>query len=58
MITAREVIQKKRDREDLTAQEIAAFVRGYMSSDIADYQVAAWLMAVYLNGMTPAEHWH
>src|SRR6266850_175122 len=52
MITAREVIQKKRDREALTQQEIASFIRGYTSSQIADYQVAAWLMAVYLNGMT------
>jgi pyrimidine-nucleoside phosphorylase len=52
MITAREVIQKKRDRGTLTQQEIAFFLRGYMSSQIADYQVAAWLMAVYLNGMT------
>src|SRR5246127_4558815 len=55
MITAREVIQKKRDREDLTPKEISAFIRGYMSCEIADYQVAAWLMAVYLNGMTPTE---
>src|SRR5207237_8440533 len=52
MITAREVIQKKRDRETLSPQEIASFIRGYTSSQIADYQVAAWLMAVYLNGMT------
>jgi len=55
MITAREVIQKKRDGGNLTPQEIAAFVRGYMSSQVADYQVAAWLMAIYLNGMTPDE---
>src|SRR5713226_484429 len=55
MSAAREVIQKKRDRGTLTSQEIASFVRGYMSSQIADYQVAAWLMAVYLNGMTSAE---
>src|SRR3989441_1140609 len=55
MSTAREVIQKKRDRGTLTSQEIASFVRGYMSSQIADYQVAAWLIAVYLNGMTSAE---
>src|SRR6266849_8770141 len=52
MITAREVIQRKRDRGALTPQEISSFLRGYMSSEIADYQVAAWLMAVYLNGMT------
>src|SRR5437899_4713367 len=52
MITARDVIQKTRDRQKLTSSEISSFLRGYMSSQIADYQVAAWLMAVYLNGMT------
>jgi pyrimidine-nucleoside phosphorylase len=55
LITAREVIRKKRDRQTLTAEEIASFIRGYVSSEIADYQVAAWLMAVYLNGMTLEE---
>jgi pyrimidine-nucleoside phosphorylase len=55
MITARDVIQKKRDGQTLTQQEIASFLQGYMSSQIADYQVAAWLMAVYLNGMTSDE---
>src|SRR5213593_2722035 len=54
-MTAREVIQKKRDRGELTRDEIASFVRGYMSSEIADYQVSAWLMAIYLNGMTNQE---
>src|SRR2546422_2429637 len=55
MITAQAVIQKKRDRQTLTSSEISAFIRRYMSSQIADYQVAAWLMAVYLNGMTVDE---
>src|SRR2546429_1256064 len=55
MITAQAVIQKKRDRETLTSSEISTFLRGYMSLQIADYQVAAWLMAVYLNGMTTDE---
>ncbi len=55
MSTAQAAIEKKRDRGTLTSQEIAAFLRGYMSSEIADYQVAAWLMAVYLNGMTRGE---
>src|SRR5215831_18591191 len=55
MNTASQVIQKKRDRQSLTPQEIASFIRGYMASQVADYQVAAWLMAVYLNGMTPTE---
>src|SRR2546429_7610559 len=55
MITAQAVIQKKRDRETLTSSEISTFLRGYMSLQIADYQVAAWQMAVYLNGMTTDE---
>src|SRR5437660_2474726 len=52
MISAREVIQKKRDRQTLTPQERAAFPRGYMPTQLAAYQVAACLMAVFLNGMT------
>ena len=54
-MTPREVIQKKRDRGVLTRDEIASFIRGYMSAQVADYQVSAWLMAVYLNGMTNQE---
>ena len=54
-MTAREIIQKKRDGGVLSPEEIATFIRGYMSAEIADYQVAAWLMAVYLNGMTVDE---
>jgi pyrimidine-nucleoside phosphorylase len=49
------VIQKKRDRGTLTRDEIASFIRGYMSGQVADYHVSAWLMAVYLNGMTIEE---
>src|SRR5437867_9679112 len=55
MISPRDVIQKKRDGRAHTAGEIAAFIRGYMSSEIADFHVSAWLMAVYLNGMTIEE---
>jgi len=51
MIAAREIIQKKRDRQTLTSDEIRTLIRGYVSSEIADYHMAAWLMAVYLNGM-------
>src|SRR5262249_47540487 len=55
MINPREIIQKKRDGHTLTSEEITDFVRGYMSSDVADYHMAAWLMAVYLNGMEIGE---
>jgi pyrimidine-nucleoside phosphorylase len=51
VISPRDIIQKKRDRQKLTAEEIKQFVEGYVSSAVADYHMAAWLMAVYLNGM-------
>src|SRR5262245_47436166 len=54
-MTPYEIIRKKRDRESLTADEISFFMRGYMDREITDYQMAAFLMAVYLNGMTADE---
>lgn len=39
----------------LTAQEIKFLIDGYTAGDIPDYQLSAWLMAVYFNGMTFAE---
>jgi pyrimidine-nucleoside phosphorylase len=39
----------------LTADEIRFFVEGLTNGEIPDYQVAAWAMAVLLNGMTPRE---
>jgi pyrimidine-nucleoside phosphorylase len=55
MINPREIIQKKRDRQTLTSEEITEFIQGYLSSEVADYHVAAWLMAVYINGMETGE---
>src|SRR5258705_673082 len=55
MISPRDIIQKKRDRLKLSAEEITQFVEGYVSSAVADYHMAAWLMAVYLNGMDTEE---
>jgi pyrimidine-nucleoside phosphorylase len=52
---AQEIIAKKRDGLTLSRQEMEFFIRGLKSGDIADYQAAAWLMAVYLRGMTPEE---
>ncbi len=48
-------IEKKRDGHELTAEEIAEFIRGYTSGEVPDYQTAAWAMAVYFKGMTAAE---
>lgn|SRR5215813_1421697 len=50
-----DVIRKKRDGEHLTREEIDAFISGITRGQIADYQVSALLMAVYLNGMNLAE---
>jgi len=50
-----DLIEKKRDRKDLTRDEIAFLIRGYTRDEIPDYQMAAWLMAAFLNGMSEAE---
>ncbi|HUH96633.1 MAG TPA: thymidine phosphorylase [Anaerolineales bacterium] len=52
---ATDIIIKKRDRGELTQEEINFFVQGFVNGDIPDYQVSAWAMAVLLNGMTPRE---
>jgi pyrimidine-nucleoside phosphorylase len=49
------IIRKKRDNQALTKSEIGSFVRGHVAGKVADYQVSALLMAVYLNGMTGRE---
>jgi pyrimidine-nucleoside phosphorylase len=50
-----DIIIKKRDKGQLTAQEIEFFVQGFTNGDIPDYQASAFAMAVLLNGMTPFE---
>jgi pyrimidine-nucleoside phosphorylase len=50
-----DVIRKKRDREQLSRAEIDFFVAGVTHDEIADYQVSALLMAIYLNGMNESE---
>ena len=50
-----DIIRKKRDGAELSRDEIAFFVNGVTSGDVAEYQISAWLMAVFLNGMTDAE---
>nr|HID12478.1 pyrimidine-nucleoside phosphorylase [Anaerolineae bacterium] len=52
---ATDVIAKKRDGAELSREEIEFFIQGYTRGEIPDYQAAAWLMAVYLRGMTDRE---
>ena len=50
-----EVIGRKRDGLEHTAEEIQLLISGYLKNEIPDYQMAAWLMAVCVRGMTRAE---
>jgi len=50
-----ELLRKKRDGEVLTRKELEFFVKGFLSGSIPDYQVSAFLMAVYFKGMTAEE---
>lgn len=50
-----DIIIKKRDKIELTHDEIEFFVRGFAAGEVPDYQASAFAMAVVLNGMTPPE---
>jgi pyrimidine-nucleoside phosphorylase len=50
-----ELIQRKRDGEELPGTEIAELILGYARGDVPDYQLAAFCMAVYFQGLSSAE---
>jgi pyrimidine-nucleoside phosphorylase len=50
-----ELIERKRDGHELTADELRELVLGYSQGDVPDYQMAAFLMAVYFRGLSSAE---
>jgi pyrimidine-nucleoside phosphorylase len=50
-----DLIRRKRDSGELTRKEIEQFIAAYTAGEIPDYQMAAWLMAVVLRGMTRPE---
>jgi pyrimidine-nucleoside phosphorylase len=54
-VRAVDILQRKRDGNELTPEEIVFFVDGYARGEIPDYQAAAWAMAVVLRGMSPQE---
>jgi pyrimidine-nucleoside phosphorylase len=50
-----DIIARKRDGHSLTRDEIGFIIRGYTNGEVADYQMAALVMAIYLRGMTNEE---
>jgi pyrimidine-nucleoside phosphorylase len=55
VIRPAELIERKRDGHELSAEEIRDLVLGYTRGEIPDYQMAAFLMAVYFKGLSSAE---
>jgi pyrimidine-nucleoside phosphorylase len=55
MIHPAELIERKRNGEELSDGEIAELILGYARGDVPDYQLAAFCMAVYFRGLNPAE---
>jgi pyrimidine-nucleoside phosphorylase len=55
VIRPTELIQRKRDGHELGAEELRELVLGYTRDEVPDYQMAAFLMAVYFKGLSSAE---
>ncbi|HVY26291.1 MAG TPA: thymidine phosphorylase [Polyangiaceae bacterium] len=49
------MIRHKRDGQEHTAAELRAFIDAFVAGEVADYQASAWLMAVFLNGLSSRE---
>lgn len=50
-----DIINKKREGQELSAEEIQFFIDGFANDEIPDYQVSAWAMAVLFQGMSSRE---
>ena len=50
-----DLIERKRNGEELSSEEISELVLGYARGEVPDYQMAAWCMAVYFRGLTGRE---
>jgi pyrimidine-nucleoside phosphorylase len=49
------LIEKKREGQELTADEISDLISAFTAGEVPDYQMSAWAMAVFFRGMTAAE---
>lgn len=54
-MTIVDIINKKRNKQELTREEIDFAVSGYLDDSVKDYQMSSFLMAIVLNGMTLKE---
>lgn len=50
-----EIIEKKKNNSELSKEEIEYFVKNYTNGEVTDYQAAALIMAICINGMTQDE---
>jgi pyrimidine-nucleoside phosphorylase len=50
-----DIILKKRNQGELTPEEIEFFIQGMVRNEIPDYQISAWLMAIWFNGLSTEE---
>ena len=50
-----ELIRRKRDGASLTRDDLRGFIAGYLEGSVTEYQMSAFLMAVYFRGMSPEE---
>jgi len=55
VVHAAELIRRKRDGDELTSAELRELVLAYAVGEVPDYQMAAFCMAVYFRGLSPAE---
>ncbi len=55
MLLPSEIIRKKRSAQELELEEIDFLIQSYTRGEVPDYQMSAWLMTVFFNGMTEKE---
>jgi pyrimidine-nucleoside phosphorylase len=55
MIRPADLIERKRDGDELSAAELEELILGFARDEVPDYQMAAWCMAVYFRGLSGAE---
>ena len=55
MLAVNELIRRKRDGQAISGPEMEELIGAYANGEVPDYQMAAWLMAVYFQGLSRGE---